>query len=51
MSGIQGSSTPPLPRWGLRIAAIKGAAEEYARQGNALMEYGLWGRFGKGGGE
>jgi hypothetical protein len=34
----------------LRIAAIQGAAEEYARRGNALIDTGLW-DFGKEGKE
>jgi hypothetical protein len=34
----------------MRIVAIQGAAEEYARQGNALIDTGLW-DFGKEGGK
>jgi hypothetical protein len=35
----------------MRIVAIQGAAEEYARQGNAVLANELWGKFGKEGGE
>jgi hypothetical protein len=35
----------------MRIVAIQGAAEEYARQGNAVIDNQLWDKFGKEGGE
>jgi len=31
----------------MRIVAIQGAAEEYARQGNTVIDNELWGKFGK----
>lgn len=31
----------------MRIVAIQGAAEEYARQGNAVIDNQLWDKFGK----
>jgi hypothetical protein len=35
----------------MRIVAIQGAAEEYARQGNTVLDNKLWYKFGKEGGE
>jgi hypothetical protein len=35
----------------MRIVAIQGAAEDYARQGNAVIDNQLWDKFGKEGRE
>jgi hypothetical protein len=35
----------------MRIVALQGAAEEYARQGNTVLDNELWDKFGKEGGE
>jgi hypothetical protein len=39
--------SPPGEAGTMRIVAIQGAAEEYARQGNAVIDNKLWAKFGK----